>query len=69
MNKENSHFDLFRRFTDNAKQSLLNAQEVSKQKGRFTIDADDLLVGISMNENSAGSKILKSIGFDPKLTG
>ncbi len=55
-------FNLFARFTSNAKQSLLNAQEIAKAK-KSDIDTDDILLGIFLVSDSVGSRLLKSQGF------
>lgn len=60
------NFDLFARFTSNAKQCLLNAQELSKTKGG-DIDTDDILVGIYLVSDSVGSRLLKSVGFTDQM--
>ncbi len=55
-------FNLFERFTSNAKQSLLNAQQIAKSKSA-SIDTDDILLGIYLVSDSVGSKLLKNAGF------
>ncbi len=55
-------FNLFERFTNNAKQSLLNAQQIAKAK-KVDIDTDDILLGIYLVTDSVGSKLLKNAGF------
>ena len=60
------NFNLFARFTSNAKQCLLNAQELSKAKSD-DIDTDDILVGIYLVSDSVGSRLLKSVGFSDQM--
>ncbi len=60
-------FNLFARFTSNAKQSLLNAQEIAKSKN-LDIDTDDILLGIFLVSDSVGSRLLKSLGFHGEKT-
>lgn len=56
------NFSLFNRFTSNAKQCLLNAQQIAKKRSS-DIDTDDILSGIFLVTDSVGSKLLKSVGF------
>jgi len=60
-------FNLFSRFTGNAKQCLLNAQQIAKKKNS-DIDTDDILVGIYLVTDSVGSRLLKSVGFATDIT-
>lgn len=59
-------FNLFSRFTSNAKQCLVNAQEIAKNKSS-DIDTDDILVGIYMVSDSVGSRLLKGVGFSDAM--
>lgn len=60
-------FNLFERFTSNAKQSLLNAQEISKKKSQGDIDTDDILFGMFLVTDSVGSRLLKNFGFTNEM--
>ena len=61
------HFNLFARFTSNAKQCLVNAQEIAKTK-KTDINTDDVLTGIYLVTDSVGSKLLQGMGFSKKTS-
>lgn len=63
---ENNHH-LFGRFTENARQSLLNAQEIASSNNQNEIDTDHILSGMFLVTDSVGSRLLKGVGFTGSL--
>ncbi len=52
----------FERFTDNAKRSLENAEQLAQSMGASYIGTEHILLGVLQEEGSVGSKILKNAG-------
>jgi ATP-dependent Clp protease ATP-binding subunit ClpC len=52
----------FDRFTDNAKQSLENAEQLATQMGSSYVGTEHILLGVLQQDTSIGAKILKSAG-------
>ena len=52
----------FDRFTDNAKKSLENAENLATQMGSSYVGTEHILLGILQQDSSIGAKILKSAG-------
>ncbi len=57
-----SNHDQFNKFTKEAKQALLVAQEVAKKTGTSYVGTEHLLIGILSQRNSLGSTILQNFG-------
>jgi ATP-dependent Clp protease ATP-binding subunit ClpC len=55
----NSQFD---RFTDNAKHSLENAEQIAAQMGSSYVGTEHMLLGILQQEGSVGARVLKTAG-------
>jgi ATP-dependent Clp protease ATP-binding subunit ClpA len=53
----------FNRFSDDAKQAMIRAQEVAASAGRAHIDPDDLLTAIAEQGAGTGAAILASLGI------
>lgn len=54
----------FERFSENAKLSLVNAQEISRSSGSAIVDTDHLLLGILLVKNSAATELLRASNID-----
>ena len=54
--------DQFNKFTKEAKQALVVAQEVAKKTGTSYVGTEHILIGILSQRNSLGSSILQSFG-------
>ncbi|MBT4384238.1 ATP-dependent Clp protease ATP-binding subunit [Candidatus Peregrinibacteria bacterium] len=54
--------DQFNKFTKEAKQALIVAQEVAKKTGTSYVGTEHLLIGILSQKNSLGSSILQNFG-------
>jgi ATP-dependent Clp protease ATP-binding subunit ClpC len=52
----------FDRFTENAKRSLENAEQVATQMGSSYVGTEHILLGVLQQETSIGAKILKNVG-------
>ena len=52
----------FDRFTENAKRSLENAEEIAAQMGSSYVGTEHILLGVLQQETSIGAKILKNVG-------
>ncbi len=52
----------FDRFTDNAKQSLENAEQLATQMGSSYVGTEHILLGVLQQDSSIGAKILKNAG-------
>ena len=59
MAEYSSQFD---RFTDNAKQSLENAERLANQMGSSYVGTEHILLGVLQQDSSVGAKILKNAG-------
>jgi ATP-dependent Clp protease ATP-binding subunit ClpC len=55
----NSQFD---RFTENAKRSLENAEQIATQMGSSYVGTEHILLGVLQQDTSIGAKILKNVG-------
>ncbi len=54
----------FERFTENAKKSLVNAQNIARNTSSKTIGTDHILLGILTQRNSLAVKILSDLNID-----
>ena len=52
----------FDRFTENAKRSLENAEQIATQMGSSYVGTEHILLGVLQQESSIGAKILKNVG-------
>src|SRR3954469_25094144 len=52
----------FDRFTENAKRSLENAEQIATQMGSSYVGTEHILLGVLQQETSIGAKILKNAG-------
>jgi ATP-dependent Clp protease ATP-binding subunit ClpC len=52
----------FDRFTENAKRSLENAEQIATQMGSSYVGTEHILLGVLQQETSIGAKILKNVG-------
>jgi ATP-dependent Clp protease ATP-binding subunit ClpC len=52
----------FDRFTENAKRSLENAEQIATQMGSSYVGTEHILLGVLRQETSIGAKILKNVG-------
>jgi ATP-dependent Clp protease ATP-binding subunit ClpA len=59
MANNNDYSQNFDRFTDNARKSLENAEQIAAQMGSSYIGTEHILLGILKQEGSIGAKILK----------
>lgn len=50
----------FERFSENARLSLVNAQEISRSAGTAVMDTDHLLLGILLTKKSAAAELLRA---------
>ncbi len=57
-----SNSDQFNKFTKEAKQALIVAQEVAKKTGTSYVGTEHILIGILSQRNSLGSTILQNFG-------
>lgn len=52
----------FDRFTENAKRSLENAEQIATQMGSSYVGTEHILLGVLRQDTSIGAKILKNVG-------
>ncbi len=53
----------FDRFSENARQALINAQELARAAGSAVVDSDHLLLGMLLTKKSAATDLLSSSGI------
>jgi len=54
----------FDRFSENAKLTLVNAQELARAGGSPVVDTDHILLGMLLTKNSAAADLLESVSLD-----
>jgi ATP-dependent Clp protease ATP-binding subunit ClpA len=56
---------MFERFTDQARRSVVLAQEECRRLGHGQIDPEHVLLGVLMQPDTAGCRVLVRLGADP----
>lgn len=62
-----SENDRFNKFTREAKQALIVAQDVAKKTGTNYVGTEHLLIGILSQKNSLGASILQNFGVSLEI--
>ena len=56
---------MWQHFTENARRTVYEGQEVAKKFGDVKVSPEHLLVGLLVNEENSACRILRHLGHDP----